>query len=29
LKEAPDLREDYRRLAKNTDKVMPKGRNFH
>jgi error-prone DNA polymerase len=29
LKDTPDLREDYRRLARSADKVMPKGRNFH
>ena len=29
LKDVPDLRKDYQRLARNTDKVMPKGRNFH
>jgi len=29
LKDVPDLRKDYQKLARNTDKVMPKGRNFH
>ena len=29
LKDTPDLRKDYQRLARATDKVMPKGRNFH
>ncbi|MCP4182030.1 MAG: error-prone DNA polymerase [Hyphomicrobiales bacterium] len=29
LKDVPDLRKDYQKLARNTDKVMPRGRNFH
>ena len=29
LKDVPDLRKDYQRLARNTDKILPKGRNFH
>ncbi len=29
LRDVPDLRKDYQKLARNTDKVMPKGRNFH
>lgn len=29
LKDAPDLQKDYQRLARTTDKVLPKGRNFH
>ena len=29
MKEVPGLKEDYARLAKAADAVMPKGRNFH
>jgi len=29
LKEAPELTEDLRRLARQRGKVLPKGRNFH
>ena len=29
VRERPDLKEDYARLASSTGKVMPKGRNFH
>ena len=29
VRERPDLKEDYARLASSTGKVVPKGRNFH
>ena len=29
LKDVPDLKKDYQKLARSTGKVMPKGRNFH
>ncbi len=29
MREQPDLKTDYAKLASSTDKVMPKGRNFH